>query len=444
MSMNISRLCIALLALLLIAGTAQAVTGPETAQLLNRRYALTPAECAGNNPPYFCSGVLARPVPADHGQAFWKHGPEAIAEGAERFAYLRTDGVTSTLEHRSGYVFADRFTAISQDKAYELQGDDGAGRPDELLIKNWDEQSPGPLPLQGLFYDVTQSGALLAAQRDQLAYYQVTQEWLPILRMDLNDGQDKVFGFNQQDQLYVGYQVASRLNARYADTSPTCRDGRAAFYCNGVLIRTTDVGAFHAWNPSPNSDRINGVSFSYLRADTDVMKVYKAQGFVLREMAAPVGHPLTLACIYPVDTGTGAAGPGAACTFRSVCAQLGVTSVTQWLQRYSASPHSSCAFQPDPTQLQLNADIRPVAGDAYGWNEIMFAAWPQNIPEQLPLEAFIYSATSHVPGNGLAGGQHFQRDYFGETGRYLPLLRVTLTAANGQIFTFEPQTQNLQ
>ncbi|VVQ10719.1 hypothetical protein PS925_03411 [Pseudomonas fluorescens] len=33
-----------------------AATGPETAQLLNKRYQNTTAECAGANPAYFCSG----------------------------------------------------------------------------------------------------------------------------------------------------------------------------------------------------------------------------------------------------------------------------------------------------------------------------------------------------------------------------------------------------
>ncbi|UVJ45912.1 hypothetical protein NVV94_10395 [Pseudomonas sp. LS1212] len=433
MSLSLPRFMVVLLALVLIAGTAQAVTGPETAQLLNRRYNIVAATCAVNNPPYFCNGVLARPVPADHGREFWRHGPEAIGLGAERFAYLRADGITSTLGHKSGYVFADRFTAISQGKDYDVQGDDGASRPDELLVRNWDEQLPARLPLQALFYDVTQVGSLLSAQRDQRDYYRATGEWLPVLRMDLNDGQRNVFGFNQKDQLYVGYQLASRLNARYSDTASTCRDGRAAFYCNGVLIRGAAASpGFHAWNPSPNSVGRNGVSFSYVRADVGTVQLAGVQGFIFTESFAPVSYPATLRCAYPANAGTS----GIPNSCRGFCDAENITTVAAWRARYASSPGSSCAFSPGAAQYQLNIDVRAHGGS---WNEIILAAWPQNIPTQIPLEAFFYTAGSAA----LSGAQYIQRDYYQQTGRYLPIVRVTLTAPAGQVFAYDPQDQNI-
>ncbi|HGM5554846.1 TPA: hypothetical protein ACKP2V_005171, partial [Pseudomonas putida] len=60
-----------LLALWLLNSLAVAATGPEVARLLNTRYQNTTAECVGNHPAYFCSGVLVRGSP-EAGE-FWQH-----------------------------------------------------------------------------------------------------------------------------------------------------------------------------------------------------------------------------------------------------------------------------------------------------------------------------------------------------------------------------------
>ncbi|KWK78965.1 hypothetical protein WM15_02330 [Burkholderia ubonensis] len=70
-------------------------------------------------------------------------------------------------------------------------------------------------------------------------------------------------------------------------------------------------------------------------------------------------------------------------------------------------------------------------------NELRLATWAQNIPDQLPIEAFFY-----VEG-GLIGAQYDQRDFFLSTGVNLPIIRVTLpaTAANDATFEFRAQDQ---
>ncbi len=420
---------------------AWAVTGPEVAQLLNVRYRLTPSACVGATAVHYCSGVLVRRSQNAPTVGFWKLSAEAVGSGVERFDYWRLDRAPVIAGRPNGFVFTDVFTAIGLGKQLDVLP---AASDSEALVKNWDDAAPTRIPLQALFYDLGTAGALRGAQRDQLAYFQATGEWLPILRLQRDEAQQSLFGFNQVDQLYVGYQVAARLNARYADTSPTCRDGRAAFYCNGVLVRTTDQStAFHSWNPSPGSVRGDGASFSYLRADAGISRFYKSQGFVIREQAAPTGNPMRLRCAYPYDAGTG--GSKDVCrTHGGLCSELGVTSVQAWVARYGASVNRTCAFDLDPQQFQLSIDVRQNRGDFYGWNEFMVAAWPQNNPVQLPIEAFIWNVQALVPGSGLIGAQYDQKDYFQVTGRYVPILRATLGAAAGQVFVFNPQEQGVQ
>lgn len=325
-------------------------------------------------------------------------------------------------------------------QAHTLITQEWSAKPNELMMRNWDATRPARLAVQGLFYDVTQSGAMPGAQKDQRDYFIATGEWLPILRMDLREPPGTVFGFDLQDQLYIGYRVASSLNARFADTAPACRDNKPGFYCNGVLIRAADASAsFRAWNPSPNSVSRNGVSFSYVRKDVGTIQLAGAQGFIFREQFAPVRHPATLRCSYPVNAGTN----GIPNSCRADCASLGVTTVATWQARYGSSPGSSCAFGSDQAQFQLNIAVRAVlsAASRNSWNEIIIAAWPQNIPRDLPLEALFYVAGSAA---GLANAQFIQRDYYSATGRYIAIVSMTLTNVGGQVFSYVPQEQTTQ
>ncbi|MCU1774406.1 hypothetical protein NTD85_22580, partial [Pseudomonas sp. 13B_3.2_Bac1] len=59
-------------------------------------------------------------------------------------------------------------------------------KPNLVQIKNWDATAPKRIPIQALFYDTSQTGALLGAQKDQRDYFDATGDWLPVLRMDLH------------------------------------------------------------------------------------------------------------------------------------------------------------------------------------------------------------------------------------------------------------------
>jgi hypothetical protein len=515
-----------LLALLLLSGPVLAATGPETAQLLNRRYQNTTAECPGATPAYFCSGALVRG--SNPAAKFWKYGQVAQKLGAVSFVYLRNDLGMRTVPGANGVVFSDSFTAIGNSLSLEVlcaypfafpskathsdfgcsvisatqrlqdfsscadagvsdaqtwlthfqqqgllpekqcslsgldpaqfqasllahQGIDGSwsARPNKVQIKNWDPDAPGLLPVQGLYYDVTQPGALLGAQKDQRDYFIATGEWLPIMRMDLTQAPDAVFGFDLKEQVYSGYEVAARLNARYADTAMACRGNTAAYECNGVLIRTTDASPnFHAWNPSPGSIERNGVSFSYLRADVHLPRLAwaKNEGLIMKELAFPTAYPLTLRCSFPFDGATfyrsdSCNGHSESPEKSKPCDEQGISGVDAVITHFYAQPsrYHGCSLKGSQAEFAVSVEARSrlTAADQGVHNEVIIANWPQDIPAQLPLEAFFYVAASGRPN-----AQFFQWDYFQQTGHFLPIVQVSWnTSSSSYRFDYDPADQ---
>lgn len=426
-----------LLGLCLVQGTAHAQSGAQTAALLNARYNSTPSQCVARAPAFNCSGILLRTVADNQSQAFWTRGAD---NPTLRFVFLRKDRAATSLNTTFGYVLFDRLSAVAQGKPYQ-----GTAAPSEVSVDSWNAQAPDSLPIQGLFYEVSKGRGLLGAQGSQLTYFKATGVWLPVLRLQLDDPRGQVFGFSQQDQLFEGFRVAQRLNLRYANTgtgADACRNNSASFNCRGVLLRTTDVGNFRAWDPSPGGVRGNGVSFSYFRADTQVLRTYKPQGFVVRELAAPAVQPMSMRCVYPFDAHTG--GSADLCNFRPACSAQKVTSVPAWMAAYGTQSITSCAFSTSAQDVHLANDVRLRGTDPYGWNELIMAAWPSGMPGRLPLEAFVYSLKTHVAGDGLSGGRRFQLDYNNDTGRTLPLLQVHPMPVAQQLFSYRPEEQAVQ
>lgn len=414
-----------------VTGAVHAQEGAAVAHLLNTRYLDSSTTCVGRLAPSNCSGVMARPVAATHPAPFWKHDAQAIAQGYEAFAFVRIDRAPALVRGTHGYLLFDRLTAVARDRPWQLF----VGQPvgDALVrVANWDDTAPTRIGIQALYYHdlgkPAKATGLASAQRNQLAYYQATGSWLPIVRVDLDAMTGRVFGFVQQEQLYDGYRVAQRLNRRYAEVASTCRDGRAAFYCNGILIRAVQgVATFKSWNPSSNSVSRNGVSFSYIRSDVGTQRLAGTEGLIYRETAAPVISPLLLRCAYPANAGTS----GIPDSCRPSCESRGITTVAAW-----RSQGAGCAFSPSPAQFQLNIDVYAHGG---AWNEIIIAAWPQNIPRQLALEASFYISGS----GGLNGARYIQRDYYEQADKVVPVIQVGLGAGNGQAFVYRPQDQNL-
>lgn len=432
--------------LCLVAVQGWALTGPETARQLNQRLAATPGHCVGDNPAYACSGVLLLAMADDHPQPFWHHDAAAEARGTERFRFVRHDRDSAPLPGKAGYILHDLFTAIGQGKAYQVVDED-ATEPDTVAVRNWAEDAPRQLAVQALYYDLGTPQSLLQAQRAQREYFVATGEWLPLLRLASSAG-GEVFAFDAREQLDDGHRVADRLNARFASTAP-CSDGRAAYFCSGVFVRTVDMGdySYRVWNPSPGSVRIGAVSFSYMRKDVQrVSWLVYSKGYVIRELSAPAQTPFELACVYPEDAATSYANDQGACSFRKTCDEMGITTLAGWRARFESQDQAraSCSLGTSPAAFALMRDIRAAVPRLDQWNEAMIRTWPQDAGTRLPIEAFIHSDISIYEHSGLVDAQYIQRDFLEHTGRYLPLLKLDLNAADGQLFTYDPAEQGAQ
>ena len=411
---------------------AAADQGLDVVQGLNARLASTPVRCVRNQPDYACSGVLIKPVLDSRTAIFWEHDIEARARGTEQLEYLRADLSSRNRQDLTGYVLMSHLDARALGKDYQVRQRPNAA---QVYVDNWNEAQPAQVAIEALYYPVGRPDALPMAQRAQQAWFSRTRQWLPVLRLDSTRATG-AFGFDQQDQLYSGYTLADQLNTRYRDTAMRCRNDTPAYYCNGVLIRATGAAdSFRAWNPSPNSVGRNGISFSYVRADVGTVRLANNQaGLIFKPADYPVTQPATLRCAYPANAGTSST-PNSC---RASCLSQGITTVAQWRARYGNSGAGNCAFsmepRPDAAQFQISVDVRSNGG---AHNEMIIAAWPANIPEKLPIEAIYYPVNGRQDQSSL-----IQRQYFSATRRFMPVIRVDLTAGAGAIFIFRPEDQN--
>ncbi|MGY4525525.1 halovibrin HvnA [Pseudomonas sp. TE21394] len=231
-----------------------------------------------------------------------------------------------------------------------------------------------------------------------------------------------------------GEAVAAALHARYIDTRENCgADSKPAFLCSGILLRGTERSdSFDPWNPSPNSVRNGGVSFTFVRSDYKVKRPPKnyASGFIFSPILNPAGEvalppeklKYQVLCFFPVDSHSsarpnGGCGPHPNFPVESVSCELqrpAITTDEQWLRHYTKypaggtqRPESACGFNVRVDQESLagprfDAGLRggrlaaPAAFDIP--NDTKIATWAQNIPAQLPIEAFIYIASSGATG----------------------------------------------
>ncbi|MBV6752200.1 Ig-like domain-containing protein [Pseudomonas chlororaphis] len=263
--------------------------------------------------------------------------------------------------------------------------------------------------------------------------------------------------------ILAGQETATRITQRYRDTRPDCgAPSRPAFLCTGIILRGTNPSPdYHAWNPSNLSVTSGGVSFSYLRTDAKYKGLaysYK-NGFFFSPYLASAGkvHPEVL-CSFAIDGHTFERPTDKGCgahiryTDSGLCRNQGITTAAQWLTHYdrvTGNPQRQqhqCAFDVrdalnEQATSAFNASIaamKLIPSESFATqNELRIATWAQNIPTQLPLEAFFYV------DDGLAGAQYYQRDFYQATGVTVPIIRMTLpaVAANDATFEFRAQDQ---
>lgn len=359
-------------------------------------------------------------------------------------------------------VVAAQFKASLE--AHKLVDAAWTAKPTEVLVQTWDEKKPEKLPVEAVFYVSTAPAKLADAQKFQRDYYLETSLYVPVVKIDLAASNKEIFSFDVADQRF-GQLVAERLNAHYNNVSNNC-DGKAAYYCTGVIVRTTGAKpAYHAWNPSPKAIQKNGVPFSYLRKDLGITILAwgDLHGFIFKDFATAERletFPISLLCSFPTDAaswyraGTGGCGPHSSypTTSRS-CPEEGVTTLEQWKVHYRAvagggqwsnrNKHQ-CGLTSSVEQfaisLQARDQFEPPSGERPYHNEIILSLWPQDIPKQLPLYAFFY-LQNQAGGAGVTGAKYMQQDYFNVTGDLLPVIRVDLSEGADPVFSYHEEDQ---
>ena len=252
----------------------------------------------------------------------------------------------------------------------------------------------------------------------------------------------------------LGEQVARHLTSRYADTPSDCgKPSMPSFLCSGGMLRgTSSTPTYHVWNNSPASITKGGVSFSYLRADTDFNKLAYGytNGFIFTSYLHTSNklHPEVL-CSFPIDAGTenrGDSGCGAYPGYAGsgACHLKGLTTSAQWWADYNSHPsnrHSwQCGFDVRDSRNELGgpAFAASVGARTYlgaeGYqtqNELIVNAWGDNLGWVLPLEAFFY-----VGAAGLPVAQRNQRDLRATHGILIPIISVRLAPTQNGTATF--------
>ncbi|EMH4072723.1 N-acyl homoserine lactonase [Serratia marcescens] len=238
--------------------------------------------------------------------------------------------------------------------------------------------------------------------------------------------------------------TASDLTKQYYNTSKDCgSDNKPAFLCSGVLLRGTIPSvSYHSWEPSPSSMLSGGVSFSYLRADSKFKKLaygYNNGLIFLPHNKIPQGKiESEVLCSFPIDADSfnrGENGCGSHNKYPSIskaCQSMRILTAGAWKNHYTQSsfePHlRQCGFNiregVDNNAFYFYESIRArslITSEAFAeQNELRLATWKQGIGAKLPIQAFFYIK------DGLRNAQYDQRDYYNNTGIFIPIVKITL------------------
>ncbi|CAI8905976.1 MULTISPECIES: halovibrin HvnA [Pseudomonas] len=245
-----------------------------------------------------------------------------------------------------------------------------------------------------------------------------------------------------------GPEVAAALTARYNDVRVNCgSESMPAFLCRGIILRSTVPSTnYKAWNPSPHSQTSGGVSFSYLSKDAKFTGLVFGQknGYIFYPVLnRPVGtRQIEVLCAFPIDGGTTlrdkpgcGAHPSEPIGSRR-CQTVGTTTAEEWVARWNQykMAYYMCSFDVRDQMDNLAADsfyqsirahqLANFFAGPHDYIELILATWPQNIPRELPIQAFFYLE------GGLAGAQFDQNDFYNSTGgTIIPIIKIILPAS---------------
>ncbi|MEB0078132.1 hypothetical protein QN386_12755 [Pseudomonas sp. CCI3.2] len=282
-----------------------------------------------------------------------------------------------------------------------------------------------------------------------------------------------------QADLGDGPGITALMNKNYNEDTTACTEygtgkARGYYFCTGILLRTTDDGAFNPWEPSPTALQLRATSYSWIRHDLNTTAFYKRAGYILLDPADAIAktvpgitypvysttrNPL-IECIYPFDAyttrtmnrnylgcdfeSTGLGSPNIGYAWGSCDNKLGYSTAAQWNQHFQSAGqvnYKQCSWSADNTQGWRNAIASHNAFPGQSsWNEVMLfnggpegagnATWNENTRKWTV--AFFYDVAK---AGGLADAQSFQRK-MAATGKRAPILRINFTAAAASRFQF--------
>jgi hypothetical protein len=131
----------------------------------------------------------------------------------------------------------------------------------------------------------------------------------------------------------------------------------------------------------------------------------------------------------------------------STCASKNAITPSTWsaytnklTQRYyQCSLSTQNAAQFDTSVKARSYAVPPVIYS--DWNELLIKAWPDDIPAQVPVQAFYYLRQN---GGDFYEVRNWQFRYRQETGLWVPLILLNVNADNGKPFNYVPGDQGIK
>ncbi|WP_297842924.1 hypothetical protein [Pseudomonas sp.] len=279
-----------------------------------------------------------------------------------------------------------------------------------------------------------------------------------------------------------GPGIAALINKHYNEDSTYCTQygtgiTRGHYFCTGVLLRTTDDGAFNPWESSAIALQLRATSYSWIRHDLKTATFYKRAGFILLSPADVLGGAVPgisypkysgsgntlVTCVYPFDAwttrtmnrnyfgcdfeATGLGHPNHAYPWGSCDDKLGYSTAAQWNQHFQSVgqvSYQQCSWNADNMLGWHNAIASHNAFTGQSsWNEVMLAnGGPADSPSyneamRMWVVAFFYDVAK---AGSLSDAQSFQRK-MAATGKRVPILGISFSAAAANRFQFNSADQ---
>ena len=255
---------------------------------------------------------------------------------------------------------------------------------------------------------------------------------------------------------YVGPIAISQLHDWYYKTPKNCGSPyRPAFLCSGVMLRATvESPAFRPWNPSPASQAGGGVSFSWLRADSNFSHLAYSygNGFILYPGFSKLQgkDSIVVLCSYSMDGGTDnrpGNGCGASTNYpkeSQPCVTQGITDAQKWIAHFT----SLRIKYSDQCGWDVTKGHAGIANNFYQsilarkkmlspwWetqNELRVATWKQDNGEKLPIHSFFYISGDN---QALTNAKTDQQNFYHEYGIVVPVISITLPTSKDKKASF--------